>query len=88
MLQKHKYNEEVVTIVDRDNNVIGSVPRPEMSSKGLIHRTSYILVKSPKGEYYVQKRAMHKRYCPGSWDVWFGGVLQKGSGYVNRRREL
>jgi len=81
--------EEIVVIVDRDNNVIGAMPRHEMRAKRLPHRSTYILVFNSRGELYVQKRTPTKDVFPGYYDVAAGGVVLAGeSDEQGAEREL
>lgn len=72
---------EMVTIVDRDNNVVGEVARREMRERKLPHRATYVIVENSQGLFYVQKRTMTKDVCPGFWDPVTGGVVQAGESY-------
>ena len=81
--------DEIVTIVDDHNNVVGSAPRSRMRAKGLPHRATYILVFNTTGELFVQKRTMTKDIYPGYYDVATGGVVLAGESYqVSAEREL
>ena len=81
--------DEIVLIVDKDNNEVGSAPRNEMRARGLYHRASYILVFNSRGELFVQKRTMRKDIYPGYYDVAAGGVVLAGESYdESARREL
>lgn len=73
--------EEIVTIVDKHNRVIGSARRAEMRARGLCHRATYILVFNLNGELFVQKRTMTKDIYPGYFDVVTGGVVLAGEEY-------
>lgn len=73
--------EEIVTIVDKHNQVSGSVTRAEMRAGNLCHRATYILVFNRKGELFVQKRTMTKDIYPGYYDVVTGGVVLAGESY-------
>ncbi len=73
--------DEVVTIVDEQNNVVGAIPRREMRARRLPHRATYILVFNPQGELYVQKRTHAKDVFPGYYDVAAGGVVLAGESY-------
>ena len=80
--------DEIVTIVDRANNVTGSATRRQMRAERLPHRCSYILVFNSRGELYVQKRTVIKDIYPGYWDPAAGGVMQMGESYEeNAARE-
>ena len=81
--------DETITIVDADNNVVGSAIRREMRARGLPHRASYILVFNSKGELFVQKRTMSKDIYPGYYDVATGGVVLADESYdLSAEREL
>ncbi len=73
--------DEIVTIVDEHNKVLGAVPRREMRAKNLPHRSTYILVFNAQGELYVQKRTMTKDVFPGYYDPAAGGVILAGESY-------
>lgn len=72
---------EIVSIVDAQNNVVGTAPRWEMRANRLIHRSTYILVFNPEGALYVQKRTMTKDVFPGYYDPATGGVVLAGESY-------
>ena len=73
--------DEIVTIVDRENNVVGAMPRREMRAGRLPHRATYVLVFNSRGELYVQKRTRTKDVFPGYYDVVTGGVILAGESY-------
>lgn len=74
--------DEIVTIVDEQNTVVGAVPRREMRAKNLPHRSTYILVFNARSELYVQKRTMTKDAFPGYYDPAAGGVILAGESYA------
>ena len=74
--------DEVVTIVDEQNNVVGSARRADMRARGLPHRSTYILVFNAQGELYVQKRTMTKDVFPGYYDPAAGGVVLAEESYT------
>lgn len=81
--------DEIVTIVDEENNVIGSANHSVMRKKCLIHRATYILVYNSKGELFLQKRTMTKDIYPGHYDIAAGGVVLADESYEeSARREL
>jgi isopentenyldiphosphate isomerase len=81
--------DEIITIVDADNNVVGSAARREMRARGLPHRATYILVFNGNGELFVQKRTMAKDIYPGYFDVATGGVVLADESYdLSAEREL
>jgi 8-oxo-dGTP pyrophosphatase MutT (NUDIX family) len=81
--------EEIVTIVDDQNRVVGSTLRREMRAQRLPHRATYVLVVNSTGELFVQKRTMTKDVFPGYYDPAAGGVVLAGESYLEAAvREL
>jgi 8-oxo-dGTP pyrophosphatase MutT (NUDIX family) len=81
--------QEVVTIVDDHNQVVGALPRSEMRARRLPHRSTYILVFNRRGELFVQKRTLTKDVFPGYFDPVAGGVVLAGETYeAGALREL
>lgn len=74
--------DEMVTIVDRNNAVIGARPRHRMRAQSLIHRATYVLVFDRHGAVYVQKRTIIKDVFPGYFDTAAGGVVLAGEDYM------
>jgi 8-oxo-dGTP pyrophosphatase MutT (NUDIX family) len=68
-------SDELVTIVDENNVVTGSMPRSQMRASGLPHRACYVLVLNAQGEVFVQKRTTSKDVYPGYFDLVAGGVV-------------
>ncbi len=43
------------------------------------HRATFVyLIDEQTGRIFVQKRSKLKRYCPGYWDICFGGCVTYG----------
>ena len=81
--------EEIVTIVDERDEVIGQAPRSRMRRERLIHRTTYVFVFNARGALFVQKRSPGKDLHPGCYDLAAGGVLVPGESYgQSARREV
>ncbi len=74
-------SDEIVTIVDDENRVVGAAPRAEMRRLRLPHRSTYILVFNSEGALYVQKRTMQKDIFPGYFDPAAGGVVLRDESY-------
>jgi isopentenyl-diphosphate Delta-isomerase len=60
--------DKLITIVDTDNNVIGSATRQDAQLKGLWHRIVAILIFNSKGQMYIQKRSPQADSSPNMWD--------------------
>ncbi len=81
--------DEIVTIVDRSNQVVGTRSRSEMRAQRLPHRASFVLVLNSAGEVFVQKRTASKDIYPGYYEPAAGGVVLAGESYEeSARREL
>jgi 8-oxo-dGTP pyrophosphatase MutT (NUDIX family) len=82
-------DDEIVTIVDNDNNVVGAEKRSLMRRDGLPHRATYVLVFNSRGQVFVHKRTDTKDVFPGYYDVVAGGVVLSEESYAEcARREL
>lgn len=74
-LKLQNTKSEIVGQYDIDDNYIGGITRKEMRQKNLIHRATDILVINSKKQLLIQVRANTKEYCPGYYDLVFGGVV-------------
>jgi len=68
---KRKYSVrdelETVTLVDAENNTIGSCGKISAHRDGKLHRAFSILISNPDGELLLQRRAAHKYHFAGQW---------------------
>jgi len=58
---------ETVTLVDADDNVIGSCDKITAHREGKLHRAFSILISNPDGELLLQRRAAHKYHFASRW---------------------
>lgn len=71
--------EEILEIVDRQGNTIGTAPRSHIhGNPSLIHKVVHVLVFNENGELLLQKRSMNKDVAPGKWDTSVGGHVPNG----------
>lgn len=55
---------------------MGSATRKDVREKHLPHRATYVILENENnGKIYIHKRSMLKKWCPGYWDIGFGGVV-------------
>lgn len=82
--------EELLTEVDKNNNVIGSISRKIAHISPLkYYRTIYIIVKNSDGLVLLQKRSSTKDLYPNCWDLSVGGHVNFGQSYLETAtREL
>lgn len=85
--------DEILDIVDEEGNPTGrTAPRPEVHSKGLLHRTSHLwLVRRREGrtEILLQHRSPAKESYPDCYDISSAGHIPAGAGFAESAiREL
>jgi isopentenyl-diphosphate delta-isomerase type 1 len=82
-------SSELFDVVDSEDRVTGQATRGEVHARGLLHRSVHIWVFNPKGELFLQKRAMTKDENPGYWDSSAAGHVNAGEEYrLSADREL
>lgn len=79
---------EIVTLVDEQDNVIGSKDRTTLTENDR-WRIITIWIFNDKGELLIAKRSMDKRTDPGKWGPSVAGTLEYGDSYLETaKREL
>ncbi len=80
---------EQVAWVDREDRLLGVLPRAELRDRGLIGRGTFILLFNSAGELCVHQRTLSKALYPGYWDVAAGGMVGVDESYADSAaREL
>lgn len=75
--------EELVILVDKDDNEIGTAPRGQAEEKpGNIIRMAYILLHTKDGQVLLQRRAGDLKRYPNYWTVSASGAVFPNEGYV------
>ena len=59
--------KEKVVLVDREDNVLGTMPKMAAHEAGALHRAFSIFVFNSKDELLVHQRALSKYHSPGLW---------------------
>lgn len=72
-----------ITIVDKEDSVLGSEERDVVREKGLIHRIVRIFVVNDKGEILLHRRNNRLKDNPGKWDQSAGGHVDGGEDYLS-----
>ncbi|MEU7577494.1 NUDIX domain-containing protein [Streptomyces sp. NPDC041068] len=70
--------EEMITIVDENDEVVGESPRGEAYARGLRHRCAFIQVRDARGRLFVHRRTPTKLVFPSLYDMFVGGVVGAG----------
>ncbi|MBM6551568.1 NUDIX hydrolase [Marinomonas ostreistagni] len=73
--------DEIITLVDRSNHIIGDIPRRLMDFEHDIHRVTFILVFTGPDTLLLQKRTATKAFCPNYYGITTGGVVATGESY-------
>jgi isopentenyldiphosphate isomerase len=80
---------EQIAWVDRQDQLLGSLPRADLRERGLIGRGTFILLFNTSGDLCVHRRTLSKAIYPGYWDVAAGGMVQADETYAeSAAREL
>lgn len=80
---------ELLPVVDGQDQEIGTAPRGEIHAKNLRHRAVHVLVFTPGGRLWLQRRSALKDTYPEMWTSSASGHVDPGEGYeVAARREL
>ncbi|MDH0746704.1 NUDIX hydrolase [Pseudomonas sp. GD03842] len=80
---------ELIAWVDRQDQLLGSLPRAALRERGLIGRGTFILLFNSAGKLCVHRRTLSKAIYPGYWDVAAGGMVQADETYAaSAAREL
>ncbi|MEQ7919823.1 NUDIX hydrolase [Xanthomonas sp. WHRI 1810A] len=80
---------EHIAWVDRNDELLGALPRVDLRERGLIGRGTFILLFNSAGELCVHRRTLSKATYPGYWDVAAGGMVQADETYAeSAAREL
>ncbi len=73
--------DERITVVDSEDNVIGSEKRGIADKENLMYRVSALWVKNSKGENLLARRAYTKSHSPGKWGPAVAGTVKEGETY-------
>jgi len=73
--------DELLSVVDENDLVIGQKSRGEIHRLGLRHRSVHLLIFNQAGDLLLQKRSMLKDSCPGFWDSSAAGHVEAGESY-------
>ncbi|MEI5099687.1 NUDIX domain-containing protein [Streptomyces sp. PmtG] len=73
--------DEILTIVDEHDRVVGEAPRGEAYARGLRHRCVFIEVRDAEGRVFVHRRTPTKLVFPSLYDMFVGGVVGAGESY-------
>jgi len=80
--------KELLFVVDENNKPLEPLPRDEVHSKGIWHRSTNMLVLNGD-KLLCEKRSFKKDTSPGKWQICFGGHLNPGEEYLETAsREL
>lgn len=81
--------ENLITIVNENDEPIGSATISEARQKGLIHRIVRIMVEGSSSRILLQKRSNNMESYPGCWDHSAAGHVDSGEDYLSAaKREL
>jgi len=73
---------EILDIVNKNDEVIGTASRSEVHKKGLLHRQVHIMVYNDNKDILCHMRHKDKDNYPGLMDFSAGGHVSMGMGYL------
>jgi 16S rRNA (adenine1518-N6/adenine1519-N6)-dimethyltransferase len=79
--QSEAATEEHFSVVDQQDQVIGSVPRGKVHANNLLHRAVHVLIFDAAGQVFLQKRSQWKDRHPLAWDSSAAGHVTAGEEY-------
>ena len=83
------FNDEVVDIVDKQDNVIGTIFRKDEREGEHILRSASVFLVNEKDEILLQLRSQSSKKYPLHWDLSGGGHVNSNEKYEDcARREL
>jgi len=65
--------KEMVAVVDKNDNVLGTKPRDKLAKTDLV-RISVLWIENSRGEVLLQQRSLNKSVAPGVWGPTAGTV--------------
>lgn len=81
--------DELLALCDLHDNEVGFMFRRLRTKSLIINRLSSVFVVKNASQLYVQRRKLTKSWCPGYYDITFGGLVRFGESYEeNAYREL
>jgi 16S rRNA (adenine1518-N6/adenine1519-N6)-dimethyltransferase len=80
---------ELLTVVDQNDQPLGTKNRAAIHRENLLHRAVHILLVNHRGELLLQKRSHRKDRFPRRWDSSAAGHVDAGESYQDcAKREL
>ncbi|MFJ2772298.1 NUDIX hydrolase [Streptomyces sp. NPDC087300] len=70
--------DEIITIVDEHDEVVGEARREDAYARGLRHRCVFIQARDTEGRVFVHRRTPVKLVFPSLYDMFVGGVVGAG----------
>jgi isopentenyldiphosphate isomerase len=73
--------DELLDIVDKNDQVIGTARREVAYAQRLRHRCVFVLARDRDGRVFVHRRTDRKLVFPSHYDMFVGGVVGAGESY-------
>ncbi|MCH7951418.1 NUDIX domain-containing protein [Patescibacteria group bacterium] len=71
----------ILDLINKEDEVLQSLPSREVHEKGLLHRAMHILIVNSKGQIFVRQRSLQKELYPGVWSTSVGEHVASGASY-------
>jgi isopentenyl-diphosphate Delta-isomerase len=71
---------EIIDVVDERGQIIDTMTRQQTEKLNHLIQNVLVFIFNPRGEVWIQKRAIHKKHFPGLWDISACGAVASGEG--------
>jgi len=75
-------SKELVSVVDEQDNVIGTKARDDLTQKDIV-RVSVLWIENSEGKVLLQQRALTKKIGPGQWGPAVAGTVEAHETYLS-----
>jgi len=73
--------DEIYSVVNEDDKIIGKATRKEVHVKKLIHRSVVFFIFDKKGRILITQRTKNKEFYKEYWSIGLGGHVNAGETY-------
>lgn len=73
-----RWRDELLAVTDQGGAVRARIERSAVRPLGIATRAVHLIAFTPRGEAWVQQRALNKATDPGLWDTLVGGLVAAG----------
>jgi isopentenyl-diphosphate Delta-isomerase len=76
-----RVESSLYSVVDEEDNGIGTATRNQVHTQGLIHRSVLFYIMNHDGQIFVNQRTKNKEFYQEHWSIVLGGHVHLGESY-------